>query len=62
MNECEGCIHYDHCGYRDFDTRNLTEEEAFLEHCVGCCCGDVYDCNKGYGCENYEDGSEPLLG
>ena len=25
---CEGCIHYDYCGYFDFDTSGLTEEEA----------------------------------
>lgn len=61
-NGCEGCIHYDDCGYLDFNTNNLTEEEIFLEHCAGCCCGDCYDCNRGDGCWNWEDGSEPLMG
>ena len=59
---CKGCIHYDGCGYFDFDNSNLTEEERFDEHCVGCCCGDGCECNKGNGCDNWEDGSEPLLG
>lgn len=64
MGGCKGCIHYDGCGYfdLDFDNSNLTEEERFIEHCVGCCCGDCYDCNKNNGCDNWEDGSEPLLG
>lgn len=63
---CEGCIHYDSCGYFDFDTRGLTEEERFVEHCVCCCCGDGFECNKhngdGHRCTNWEDGSEPLMG
>ena len=61
-NGCEGCIHYDGCGYLAFDTSNITEEERFIEHCVGCCCGDGCECNKDNGCDNWEDGSEPLLG
>ena len=63
---CEGCIHYDYCGYFDFYTSGLTEEERFTEHCVGCCCGDGCECNKhnsdGHRCTNWEDGSEPLMG
>ena len=65
MNECEGCIHCDYCGYFDFYNSGLTEEERFIEHCVGCC-GDGFKCNKhsddGYCCMNWEDGSEPLMG
>ena len=61
-NECEGCIHYDGCGYFDFDNSDLTEEERFAEHCVGCCCGDGCECNKNNGCDNWEDGSEQLMG
>jgi hypothetical protein len=62
--KCESCIHHDTCGYFDFDNSNLTEEEAFAEHCVGCCCGDGAECNRdsGYGCTNWEDGSKPLMG
>ncbi len=61
---CESCIHYDSCGYFDFDNSGLTEEERFIEHCVCCCCGDGCECNKGDGhrCTNWEDGSEPLMG
>ena len=40
----------------------MSEEEIFEAHCVGCACGDGYDCNRGNGCNNYEDGTEPLLG
>ena len=61
-NECTGCIHYDGCGYFDFDNSDLTEEEGFAEHCAGCCCGDGFECNKNNGCDNWEDGSEPLMG
>ena len=62
MNECKGCIHYKSCGYIDLYDGNLTEEENFIKHCVGCCCGDCFDCNKNSGCENYEDDSEPMMG
>lgn len=64
MGECKGCIHYDGCGYFDSYDHTKTEEENFIENCVGCCCGDGYECNKAnnYGCMNWEDGSEPLLG
>lgn len=64
MNGCEGCVHYDGCGYFDFYDASLTEEERIIEHCFGCCCGDGLECNKqqSNGCWNWEDGSEPLLG
>ena len=64
MNGCDGCIHYEGCGYFDFYEANLTEEERIIKHCFGCCCGDGLECNKhqGNGCWNWEDGSEPLLG
>lgn len=61
-NKCNGCIHYNSCGFLEFDTSGMSEEEIFIEHCVGCCCGDCLDCNKNNGCTNYEDGSEPLQG
>ena len=63
---CQDCIHYEYCGYFEFYDSHLTEEENFIAHCVGCCCGDGCECNKknGYGhrCTNWEDGSEPLMG
>ena len=66
MNGCEGCIHYDFCGYFDLYDGKMIEEERFMEHCVGCCCGDGVECNKhnndGHRCMNWEDGSEPLMG
>ena len=61
-NGCEGCFHYDHCGYFNFYEHTKTEEENTIEHCYGCCCGDGLECNKDYGCMNWEDGSEPILG
>ena len=63
-DECEGCIHKDGCGIDIFFWQeiNLSEMERFKLHCVGCCCGDGCECNKGYGCSNYEDGTKPLLG
>lgn len=57
MSECEGCYHYNegHCGYFDCYDIDKSEEELFTEHCVGCCCGDGYTCNKDNGgCMNYE--------
>ena len=67
MNDCTGCIHNHYsCGYFDlsFSDFELTEEERFEAHCVGCCCGDGCECNRtnNYGCMNWEDGSGPLLG
>lgn len=66
MTECETCTHRDDCGYFDLYEPNLTDEERFIKHCVGCCCGDGCECNKhngeGYRCTNWEDGSEPLMG
>lgn len=63
---CEGCIHYDDCGWFDLGDFSQSEEERFVEHCVGCCCGDGAECNKhngnGHSCTNWEDGSEPLMG
>lgn len=62
-DECDGCVHKDRCGFHDFllEESKLSEEERFAMHCVGCC-GDGCECNKGYGCSNYEDGTKPLLG
>lgn len=59
---CDGCCHKYGCGRITFDTFGMSEEEIFEQHCVGCACGDGYDCNRGNGCDNYEDGTEPLLG
>ena len=63
-DECEGCIHKDGCGIDEFfwEETNLSEEERFVRHCVGCCCGDGCECNKSSGCSNYEDGTGPILG
>ena len=57
MSGCDSCIHYEGCGYFDCNNHNLTEEERFIEHCVGCCCGDGLECNRaqGDGCANFED-------
>lgn len=66
MNACETCIHGGFCGYFDMYDNNLTSEENFVKHCVGCCCGDCGECNRWNGtgifCSNWEDGSEPLMG
>lgn len=59
---CDTCCHKNGCGRISFDTFGMSEEEIFEAHCVGCACGDGYDCNCGNGCNNYEDGTEPLLG
>lgn len=60
MNKCSGCCHYsDSCGYFD-DLGRLDEHEAFMENCVGCCCGDGAVCNKDCGCSNYE--TKPIMG
>lgn len=58
MNEesCITCCHSNICAYIDLDE---PEEEA----CVGCCCGDGWECRRDsvYGvCSNYE--TEPTLG
>ena len=60
MNSCDSCTHYEGCGYFDRNNHNLTEEERFIEHCVGCCCGDGLECNRaqGNGCSNWEDNSK----
>ena len=57
MNGCNGCAHQYSCGYFDCNNYDLTEEERFIEHCLGCCCGDGLECNKaeGHGCWNWED-------
>ena len=60
--DCRSCVHHDCCGYCDFFDATKSEQERFEEHCVGCCCGDGMVCNRGNGCENWEDGSEPLQG
>ena len=59
---CYGCCHYEGCGYFDFHDYDKTEEWNMVENCVGCCCGDGWECNKhsDYGCSNYE--IEPILG
>lgn len=58
--ECFGCCHFrENCGYYT-DCANASEEEAFIEHCVGCCCGDGAECNLGEGCNNYEE--TPVMG
>lgn len=59
MSGCKECIHYGDCGYFNLYDNKLTEEENFIEHCVGCC-----ECNQSQnnGCLNWEDGSEPILG
>ena len=60
-NSCEGCCHYDGCGYFDEYAAELNEAERFEKHCVGCCCGDGYECNRDNGgCSNYE--TEPVMG
>ena len=56
-NGCDGCFHNPPCGREtEEDFMKMTETELFEAHCVGCCCGDLFDCNKttGYGCGNYE--------
>ena len=59
---CNTCIHNtEDCGY--IYATNMTEEEAFTEYCIGCCCGDGLICNKGslsQTCSNWED--ELILG
>lgn len=58
--ECFGCCHFrEDCGYYA-DNISISEEEAFIEHCVGCCCGDGAECNLGEGCTNYEE--SPVMG
>lgn len=66
-DKCETCIHKDGCGIDDFfmEELDLSEEERFKKHCVGCCCGDGCECNKHSWdncCDNWEDGSELLQG
>lgn len=51
---CAGCFHRGCCGMLSFDTSGMDEEEIFLEHCVGCPCGEGYECNREEGCSNYE--------
>lgn len=64
-NNCEGCCHDGHCGYfselNDYDISTPEEEQkAFEEFCVGCCCGEGVECNRDFGCDNYE--KEPIMG
>ena len=56
-NECEGCIHIDSCGIDIFflDELELSDEERFKNHCLGCQCGDGLECNRNHGCENFEE-------
>ena len=63
-NECDGCVHKNNCGIDTFfmEELEMSDHERFLLHCVGCCCGDGYECNKNHGCENYEEEIEILLG
>lgn len=63
-NYCAGCVHHGGCGYFDPALNDPTwnDDRRFIEHCVGCCCGDGYECNKDRGCDNYEDGTLPLQG
>lgn len=65
MYNCDGCIHDGCCGYfsdlNDYNPINPDEErKAFKEFCAGCCCGDGFECNRDYGCDNYE--TELILG
>lgn len=64
QNFCAGCIHHDACGYFDPELNDPSWDDVrrFKEHCVGCCCGDGCECNKDCGCDNYEDGTLPLMG
>lgn len=59
ITDCTGCCHDTPCGYFAADAPR-DEITNFEENCVGCCCGDVADCNRGYGCDNYE--TEPIMG
>lgn len=52
---CAGCCHRGCCGTMLFDTSGMSEEEIFREHCVGCPCGDCFECNRESGCDNYEE-------
>ena len=57
MNRCDDCVHKEECRYfTSYDTQ-MTEEENFMEHCVGCSCGDGFECNKERhrGCSNWEE-------
>lgn len=53
---CEGCCHYSGCGYFNDHDVSKSDEEKFEEHCVGCCCGDGFECNRSNdaGCMNWE--------
>ena len=54
---CDTCAHNRDCGYFDYN-EGMTEEEAFIEYCIGCCCGDGFMCNRGsisQTCGNWED-------
>jgi len=57
---CEGCCHDGCCGYFSELNKCETEDEAFLEFCAGCACGDGAECNRDQGCDNYE--TEPIMG
>lgn len=43
---CEGCCHYSGCGYFDDHDLRKSDQEKFEEYCVGCCCGDSFECNR----------------
>lgn len=53
-SRCKGCAHRGCCGFMMFDATDMTEEEIFEKHCVGCPCGDGCECNREEGCNNYE--------
>lgn len=59
LSSCKGCYHKDICGIKETSFRDenalMTEIELFEAHCVGCCCGDCFECNKDNGCDNYEE-------
>lgn len=54
-SRCKGCAHRGCCGMMKFDITGMSEEEIFEEHCVGCPCGDGFECNRDNGCGNYEE-------
>jgi len=63
---CDTCIHNTVCGWFELYDDKLSDEENFIRHCCGCCCGDGSRCNRWNGtgifCSNWEDKSEPLMG
>lgn len=71
---CTNCLHYNGgtCGYYEdidademmCDSGNPDDYPAFNNNCVGCCCGDCFECNKDniYGaCDNWEHVNETVI-